>query len=220
MGMSGSGSGAVRSGVEVHPATADRFDDVAAVLGPKKPDAPVCWCLTYRIPNAENHVLRGPDRPARLRSYCEQHRAPGLVAYVDGEPAGWCSVSPRAGLSRLVGSRTIPTIDDVPVWSVVCFVIRSGFRGRGLTHALLAGAIEHARGHGAPALEGYPVDPGERRISSTLAYVGTTSLFESAGFQRVQPTASTSGGATRWLVRLPLEPVDLPESAGSVARHG
>jgi GNAT superfamily N-acetyltransferase len=197
-------SGAVRPGIEVHPATADRFPDVAAVLAPRKTDAPVCWCLTYRIPNAENRVLRGPDRPTRLRSFCELDPPPGLVAYVDGQPAGWCSVSPRAGLPRLVNSRTIPTIDDTPVWSVVCFVIRSGLRGRGLTHALLAGAIDHARDNGAPALEGYPVDPTEGRISSTLAYVGTTSLFESAGFRRVQPTASTSGGATRWLMRLTL----------------
>src|SRR5919206_4803856 len=103
-------SGAVRSRIEVHPATADRFPGVAAVLGPKKTDAPVCWCLTYRIPNAENHVLRGQDRPARLRSFCERDPAPGLVAYVDGQAAGWCSVSPRAGLSRLVNSRTIPKI--------------------------------------------------------------------------------------------------------------
>jgi GNAT superfamily N-acetyltransferase len=190
--------------IEVHPATADRFADVAAVLGPKKADAPVCWCLTYRIPNAENHGLRGPDRPARLRSFCEQDPAPGLVAYVDGRPAGWVSVSPRAGLPRLVNSRTIPVVDDTPVWSVICFVVRPGFRGQGLSRALLAGAVEHARDHGAPAVEGYPFDPAEGRISSTLAYVGTTSLFESAGFPRVQRTTSTSGGAPRWLVRLPL----------------
>jgi GNAT superfamily N-acetyltransferase len=190
--------------IEVHPATGDRFADVAAVLAPKRTDAPVCWCLTYRIPNAENHTLRGADRPARLRGFCEQDPPPGLVGYVDGEPAGWCSVGPRAGLPRLARSRTIPRVDDTPVWSVVCFVVRSGHRGQGLTRALLDGAVHHAREHGAPALEGYPVDPGGRRISATLAYVGTTSLFEAAGFTRVQPTTSTSGGAPRWVVRLPL----------------
>jgi GNAT superfamily N-acetyltransferase len=190
--------------VEVHPATADRFADVAAVLGPKKAGVPVCWCLTYRIPNAEDHVLRGEDRPARLRRFCEQEPPPGLIGYVDGQPAGWVSVGPRDGLPRLRRSRTIPRVDDTAVWSVVCFVVRSAFRGRGVTRALLAGAVDHARRHDAPAVEGYPVDPGEGRISATLAHVGTTSLFESAGFQRVARTASTSGGAPRWLVRLPL----------------
>jgi len=190
--------------IEVHPATGERFTDLAAILGPKKADAPVCWCLTYRIPNAENRSLRGPDRPARLLGFCEQDPPPGLVAYVDGQPAGWCSVGPRAALPRLVGSRTIPRVDDVPVWSVICFVVRRAYRGHGLTHRLLRGAIAHARSHRAPVLEGYPVDPDGGRISSTLAYVGSTSLFEAAGFHRVQPTTSKSGGATRWLMRLPL----------------
>lgn len=191
--------------VRVHPATADRFADVSVILAPrKKSDAPVCWCLTYRVPNAENHDLRGADRPARLRAFCEQDPPPGLLAYVDGQPAGWCSVGPRATLPRLMNSRTIPRVDAIPVWSVICFVVRTGYRGHGLTQHLLHGAIAHARQHGAPALEGYPVDPAGGRISATLAYVGTTSLFEAAGFHRVQPTMSKSGGATRWLMRLTL----------------
>jgi GNAT superfamily N-acetyltransferase len=190
--------------VRVLPATEDRFADLSAVLAPRRTDAPVCWCLTYRVPNAENHALRGADRPARLRAFCAQDPPPGLLAYVDGEPAGWCSVGPRATLPRLVSSRTIPRVDDVPVWSVVCFVVRSGHRSHGFTHHLLQGAVAHARQHGAPVLEGYPVDPAGGRISATLAYVGTTSLFEAAGFQRVQPTTSTSGRATRWLMRLVL----------------
>lgn len=41
---------------------------------------------------------------------------------------------------------------------------------------------------------------------STLAYVGTTGLFESAGFERVVKTASKSGGLTRWLMRRDLAP--------------
>ena len=199
----GSDDGATGA-VEVHPATAERFDDLAAVLGPKKVDAPVCWCLSYRIPNAEYRRLLGPDRPARLRSFCQQELPPGLIAYVGGQPAGWCSVGPRASLPRLVNSRTIPQVDELPVWSVICFVVKAGLRGQGVSSRLLAGAVEHARRHGAPALEGYPVDPGGGRISSTLAYVGSTSLFEAAGFVRVRPTTSTSGGAPRWVMRLPL----------------
>jgi GNAT superfamily N-acetyltransferase len=139
-----------------------------------------------------------------LRSFCEQDPPPGLLAYVDEQPAGWCSVGPRATLPRLVNSRTIPRVDDLAVWSVICLVVRSGYRGHGLTRHLLHGAIVHARQHGAPVLEGYPVDPAGGRISATLAYVGTTSSFEAAGFHRVQPTLSTSGGATRWLMRLVL----------------
>jgi len=190
--------------IDVHPATADRFGDVAAVLAPKKRDAPVCWCLTYRVSNAEYQRLRGRDRPARLRRFCDDGPPPGVVAYVDGIPAGWCSFGPRCSLPRLVHSRTIPVIDSLPVWSIVCFVVRAGHRRRGLTHHLLDGAVTFARQQGVPALEAYPVDPGGGRISPTLAYVGTTSLFERAGFHRVVVTQSRSGGAPRWLMRLVL----------------
>ena len=190
--------------IEVHPATVERFDDVAVVLAPKNPDAPSCWCLSYRVPNAEFHALRGPDRPARLRRYAEEGTPPGVVAYVDGEPAGWCSVSPRASHHRLTRSRTIPTVDDVPVWSIVCLVVRAAYRRQGLAHHLLRGAIDYARSQGAPMLEAYPVDSGAGRISTSLAYVGTTDLFEAAGFTRVTETASKSGGVVRWLMRLDL----------------
>lgn len=198
--MRRSGSGAV----EVHPATADRFGDVAVVLAPRDPDAPACWCLSYRLPNKEFSALTGPERPRRLRRFAEEGPAPGVIAYVDGQPAGWCSVAPRAGHHRLVHSRTIPTLDGEPVWSVVCIVVRSPFRGQGLSRRLLDGAVEHARLHGAPALEAYPIDPMGGRVNSAFAYVGTTGLFESAGFSRVVATASRSAGMTRWLMRLPL----------------
>lgn len=191
--------------IEVHPATVDRFDDVITLLAPANPDAPTCWCLSYRIPNAEYSVLKGMDRPARLRRYAEEGTPPGVVAYVDDEPAGWCSVSPRSSHHRLMHSRTIPTIDNVPVWSVICFVVRASFRRQGVSHALLRGAIDYARSQGAPMLEAYPVESGSERISSSLAYVGTTSMFESAGFTRVTETRATSGGLSRWLMRLNLE---------------
>ncbi|MCQ1957577.1 GNAT family N-acetyltransferase [Arthrobacter sp. zg-Y826] len=190
--------------IEVHPATADRFDDVAAVLAPKNPDTQACWCLSYRLPTSEFRALAGADQQGRLRRYAEEGTPPGVVAYVNGEAAGWCSVSPRASHHRLRSSRTIPAVDDVPVWSVVCLVIRPQFRRQGLARHLLDGAIDYARAAGAPALEAYPIDAAGGRISSSLAYVGTTALFEAAGFERVVPTASKSGGKTRWLMRTSL----------------
>lgn len=123
--------------VEVYPAAADRFPDVATILAPAKPSTPACWCLTYRITNAENHTLRGPDRPERLRGLCHADPPPGMIAYVDGVPAGWCSFGPRSSFDRLVKSRTIPHVDETPAWSVICFIVRPQFRRTGLSRALL-----------------------------------------------------------------------------------
>lgn len=187
--------------IEVHPATADRFDDVAAVLAPKAPGASACWCLSYRLPTAEFRDLSPTELPVRLRRYAEEGDPPGVVAYVDGEAAGWCSVAPRSTHHRLQHSRTIPAVDDVDAWSIVCIVVRPDFRRQGLARHLLEGAVAFARDRGAPALEAYPIDSGGGRISSASAYVGTTGLFESVGFERVVETSSRSGGRRRWLMR-------------------
>ncbi|WP_380169319.1 GNAT family N-acetyltransferase [Jannaschia sp. R86511] len=196
----------------VHPAGADRFDDVRTLLGPRDPQAPACWCLAYRTTSAQNAALTGEDRPGHLRALCERPAAPGVLGYLDDEPVGWCALGPRSEMGRLQRSRTIPVIDDRPVWSVVCFVVRPGYRRRGVAAALLLGAVEHARRHGATTLEGYPVDPEGGRISGSLAYVGTTSLFEGAGFRRVTLTDARSAGLRRWLVRLDLDAPDGPDA--------
>jgi GNAT superfamily N-acetyltransferase len=104
----------------------------------------------------------------------------------------------------LARSRTIPAVDDLPVWSIICFLVRTGYRRRGVARALLQGAIECARSYGAPAIEAYPVDPGGKRISTSFAYVGTITMFEAAGFRRVLVTQARSASLARWLARLDL----------------
>ncbi|MEA5367398.1 GNAT family N-acetyltransferase [Amycolatopsis sp., V23-08] len=186
---------------EVRPAS--RFEDVAALLNPGgNPRA--CWCLAYRITSAEYSALRGEQRAARVRDLCAGSPAPGVVAYDGATPVGWCGVSPRSRMERLVRSRTIPALDDRPVWSVVCFVVRSPFRRRGVSRALLDGAVEYAREQGAPAVEGFPVDTEGARISSSAAHVGTTTLFEAAGFERIRPTQARADRRVRWHMRLEL----------------
>ncbi len=107
-------------------------------------------------------------------------------------------------MERLRRSRTIPAVDDRPVWAIVCFLVHAGFRRRGVARALLGGAIQCARSYGAPALEGYPIDPGDKRIDTAFAYVGTVAMFERAGFHRVTETSARSAGLSRWLMRLEL----------------
>lgn len=190
--------------VQVWPANLERFGDVATLLAPRNEDTPACWCLTYRLNSGEFSALRGQDRPAALKALCARETAPGVLAYLDGLPVGWCALGPRSEMGRLQRSRTIPVVDDRPVWSIVCFVVRPGYRRRGVARALLNGAVAYARDCGAVVLESYPVDVGAARISGQLAYVGTTRMFERAGFERVTETRGHSGGLVRWLMRLEL----------------
>ena len=182
-------------GIEVLPATG-RWDDFASFMVPRKPGARGCVCIAYR-----NSSLDMPGRVAHMRALCQSEPGPGVLAYVDDQVAGWCSVAPKSTYRALVNSRTIPHVQDEDAWSVVCFVVRPAFRRRGLMHHLLDGAVEHAHAMGATALEGYPVDPGSDRIDQTSGYVGTVQLFEAHGFSRVRQTVGRRGGKLRWLVR-------------------
>ena len=189
---------------EVHPATAARFDDVALVLGPKQPTSSVCWCLSHRIDGKTNRELVGPARGELVRALCSREVAPGVLAYDGDQVAGWAAVAPRAELP-FARSRTIPHVDDLPVWSLWCIRVRPGFRGRGVSHALIEGAVAYARERGAPAVEGYPVDNQGARVDQTMAYVGTRAGFERAGFSKAADTTGVSGGFPRVLMRRDLQ---------------
>jgi GNAT superfamily N-acetyltransferase len=121
---------------------------------------------------------------------------------VDDVVAGWCSVAPRSIYRRLLNSRTIPILDDADTWPAVCFVVRTGYRKHGLLHELLAGAVQHARAHGAEVVEGYPVESGGARVDVISGYVGSVELFEAACFERASATTGRSGGRARWVMRL------------------
>jgi GNAT superfamily N-acetyltransferase len=190
-----------RMAIEVRPATS--FDDVATMVGPKRPESNVCWCLSYRIPSKENLALTGPARGERVRQLVEEDLPPGVLAYDGEEVVGWAGVHPRAD-TTFARNRKIPRVDNLDVWSLWCVRVRPGRRGRGIAHHLVAGAVEFARAHGAPAIEGYPVDNDGRKVDLTMAYVGTRQLFERAGFEKAADTESVINGFPRVLMRLDL----------------
>jgi GNAT superfamily N-acetyltransferase len=184
--------------IEVRPA--DDFDDVATMVGPKKSGSNVCWCLSYRIPSKENQALTGTARGDRVRELVAEDPPPGVLAYEGDEVVGWAAVHPRAD-TTFASNRRIPHVDDLPVWSLWCVRVRPGHRGQGIAHHLVAGAVDLARAHGAPAVEAYPVDNDGAKVDLTMAYVGTKALFERAGFTQVAETTSVLNGFPRVLMR-------------------
>jgi ribosomal protein S18 acetylase RimI-like enzyme len=186
--------------VRVEPLTADRWDDAVAVFGTRG-DPASCWCQFFRLGGREWRQSTAETNREALRGQCLDAQArelppPGLLAYVGEEPAGWVALAPRPGYPRLGRSRALVSLlgagawEDDTVWSVTCFVVRVGFRRRGVASALLEGAVAYAAAQGAVAVEGYPVDvaAGERRASSEL-YHGTRSIFVAAGFEEVGRTS-------------------------------
>ena len=184
---------------ETHPVTPDRFEDFADVINPNRREKH-CWCLSHRLQAREIEELGGGDRERAMRALCERENPPGVVTYLDGVPVGWCNVGARAEIPRLAGSKLIRPVDDVPVWSVICVVVRSGHRRKGVTGHLIEGAVEYAASRGAPAVEAYPVDP-PGRMDLTMAFVGTRSMFEKNGFRVIGTTDAVASKMPRLVMR-------------------
>jgi GNAT superfamily N-acetyltransferase len=170
------------------PLTEGRWPHLEAVfLGKGCSMARGCWCMYYRetgrsVPSEVADVADA--RRARLRALARQDPPAGLIAYAAAVPVGWVAVAPREQYPRLVRSPIAKAVDDLPVWSVVCFVVPSPYRGRGVARALLRGAIEHAEARGAVALEAYPIDKPARGHDSFL-WNGVRSMFDREGFVEV-----------------------------------
>jgi GNAT superfamily N-acetyltransferase len=191
----------MRSGqIDVVPATADRWPDVVTLLGGNGDRG--CWCQAPRGRAVGYRKSKPGARREALRTQLDEDPPAGMLAYVDGEVAGWCGFAPRPRLPRLERSRTIPKVDDKPVWSVLCFNVRVGYRRRGVAAALLDGVVDLARRSGAPGVEAYPIDPEGGRVDTSFGYVGVTPMFEKAGFHRVIETAAHSDRRPRILMRL------------------
>jgi GNAT superfamily N-acetyltransferase len=135
------------------------------------------------MPSTEYQHSTKESRAAALECLVRQGTPVGILAYANGEPVGWCSVAPRETYGALERYRALPRIDDVPVWSVVCFFVDRRVRGQGLTLGLLKAAVAYARSQGAKVIEGYPVEPGMRLYT----YMGSPSTFRKAGFRDVTP---------------------------------
>ena len=173
--------------LEIKPLTRERVADLAALFG-QGGDPKWCWCSFYRVRGSTfANSSEAKNRKVLERAVDElDSRAPGLVAYREGEAVGWVSLGPRDDYERLQHSKVLAPIDERPVWSIVCFVVGRSFRGQGVASALLAAAVDYARQHGATLLEGYPVETDGKRILAADAYKGTVGMFERAGFKVVE----------------------------------
>ncbi|WP_438353232.1 GNAT family N-acetyltransferase [Microbacterium sp. CJ88] len=172
--------------IVISPATADRFDDAEHALSGGG-DGAGCQCQWWSITNAEFNSTSRDERQALLLEEMAQEVPPALIAYVDGEAAGWVKVGPRPTQRRLPRTRmitqsTTEPIDDDTVWAVTCFVVRREHRGTGLNARLLDAAVAFAHDHGARAIEAYPVDTGVGTHPANELYHGVLTVFENAGF--------------------------------------
>ena len=189
---------AATAALRVIPVTDAPWEDVRTVFGTRG-DPSTCWCQFFKVDNA---AWKEKDHAATFsQALCDQVDAarqsrsagPGVIAYLGSdaagwEPVGWAAVESRPAYPRILAGRMMPgSADpdraDAGVWAVTCFVVRVGFRRRGVARALLDGAVDLARQGGARVVEAYPVDTAGQKVSSADLYHGPLSAFEAAGFE-------------------------------------
>ncbi len=174
----------------VHPATADRWADLEAVMGPKGGSGG-CWCMLWRTSPKDYDEGKAGKNRERLKTCTMSDVPPGILAYHNDKPVGWCSVAPRSELPALERSRVLKPVDATPVWSVSCFVIVKGYRRKGVSLALLHAASAFVRVQGGTVLEGYPVETSRDDYPAVYAWTGLASTFTKAGFEEVARHSTT-----------------------------
>lgn len=168
--------------ITVRPASATVWKDVVRLFGSRGACAG-CWCMWWRQSTSEFERHKGPANRRALQHLVKQGPIPGLIAYRDGVPVGWCAVAPRISFPRLARSRILAPLDGQPVWSIVCFFVDRQHRRQGVSRELLEAAKAWVREQGGTMLEGYPVDPVSPSTSPLFIFTGIASVFRAAGFK-------------------------------------
>jgi GNAT superfamily N-acetyltransferase len=175
---------------EIHPLTPERWRDFERLFGPRGAYGG-CWCMYWRVARSAFKDGQGAGNRRAMREIVDSGEVPGVLAYRDGDPVGWCSIAPRADFASLNRSRTLKPLDEQPVWSIVCFYVDPRHRGEGLVAELIDGAVEWARSQGAKIVEAYPTVPRGRTLPPVSSYMGLPVHFQRAGFtEAARPSAA------------------------------
>jgi GNAT superfamily N-acetyltransferase len=181
--------------LEFHPLTLKRWKDLENLFG-ERGACGGCWCMWWRLKRSEFERQKGKKNKAALKKIVRSGQVPGIIAYSDGEPVGWCSIGPRETYPALERSRVLKRIDDKPVWSIICLFVARPFRKKGVSAEMLRAAVAFAKRKGARIVEGYPIEPKKGRWPDAFVWTGLPSAYLKAGFKEVH-----RGSPTRPIMR-------------------
>lgn len=167
-----------------HPLTPERWADFEQLFGPRGAYGG-CWCMWWRCKRSEFEQGQGEGNRQAIHAIVQSDQIPGILAYREDEPVGWCSVAPRQQYGSLNRSRVLKPIDDAPVWSLVCLFVAKGYQRKGIGLTLIGEAIDYVRKQGGKILEAYPTVPRSDSLPAMHAFMGTPTMFQTAGFVEV-----------------------------------
>ena len=179
-GTSSPGKGA--DALSFHPLTVERWADFEMLFGEHGAYGG-CWCMWWRTTRSQFQEQAGEGNRQAMRAIVDTGEVPGILAYGDCQPLGWCSIAPREQYGSLNRSHVLKRLDEMPVWSIVCLFVAKGHRGEGLSLALIQTAVDYVRQQGGKVVEAYPTIPkNSGPLPPVSSFMGVPALFERAGF--------------------------------------
>ena len=180
----------IKSEYQFYSLTKERWNDFTELFG-EKGGCAGCWCMYWRVRRKLYEQNKGDGNKRAIKKIVTSGTIPGILAYKNSKPVGWCSVAPRDDFPVLENSRVLKRIDEKPVWSVVCFFVKKEFRGNGVSINLLEAAKKYVKDKGGKIIEGYPIEPKQDKFPEAFAWVGLASAFRKAGFKEIARRSET-----------------------------
>ena len=172
----------IKSKFDFYPLTKKNWNDFEKLFGDRGACGG-CWCMSWLLTKKDFDLNKGEGNKKKMKKLVDSKTEPGIIAYFDNEPVGWCAIAPREKYIRLEKSRVLKSIDDQPVTSIPCFFIKKEFRRKRLTTELLKAAIQYCKNRGMRIIEGYPAEPYAENVPAAFAWTGFPSSFVRAGFK-------------------------------------
>lgn len=174
--------------LKFEPLTLDNWQLFETLMG-ERGGCGGCWCMTHRLKKSDFEKNKYEGNKKELQRLVKTGQHVGLLAISNGEAIGWISLAPREQFIRLDTSRVHKRIDDKPVYSITCFLIKKEHRHKGLSGAMIEAAKTFAKKNRIEILEAYPVKPYTAKMPDAFAWTGIYSTFEKAGFKVVSNTS-------------------------------
>ena len=166
------------------PLTPERWEGLERLFG-RHGASGGCWCMWWRTTRKQFECNGNEGNRRAFKSIVDGGLVPGILAYRESEPVGWCSVARREHYGALERSPVLRRIDDRSVWSIVCFYVPRTEQNKGIASGLVQAAVEYVGEQGGELIEAYPRIPREGRLPPGSSYMGTPALFEKVGFKIV-----------------------------------
>ncbi|MFX1412834.1 MAG: GNAT family N-acetyltransferase [Promethearchaeota archaeon] len=152
------------------------FDEIGFADNPDWAD---CYCQFYHFKGSREDWAKTTKEQNRNASkeLILSGNMQGFLVYSDGKPIGWCNANSKENYQYQIYEEPVKTTEKIA--SIVCFLISSLHRKKGVATLLLKYICQYFKDKNYDYIESYP---RKNAKSDAHNYHGTYSMYHSQGF--------------------------------------